>query len=81
MDWNLALELAEEHSVQGVVTERLKESGHLGMPADAWEKLQGNMRTQHLFTLSWRFLRQWSLETTVGDAGTSILDLVWQHRY
>jgi putative nucleotidyltransferase-like protein len=52
LDWNLVLELAEEHSVQGVVTERLKESGHLGMPADAWEKLQGSMRTQHLFTLS-----------------------------
>jgi translocation and assembly module TamB len=34
-----------------------------------------------LFTLDWRFLRSWSLETTVGDAGTSILDLVWQHRY
>jgi hypothetical protein len=32
-------------------------------------------------TLNWRFLRKWSLETTVGDAGTSILDLVWQHRY
>jgi len=34
-----------------------------------------------LFTLNWRFLRQWSLQTTVGDAGTSILDLIWQHRY
>ena len=34
-----------------------------------------------LFTLEWRFHPQWSLETTVGDAGTSILDLVWQHRY
>ncbi len=34
-----------------------------------------------LFTLDWRFLRSWSLETTVGDAGTSILDLIWQHRY
>jgi autotransporter translocation and assembly factor TamB len=34
-----------------------------------------------LFTLDWRFLRNWSVETTVGDAGTSILDLVWQHRY
>ena len=34
-----------------------------------------------LFTLDWRFLRKWSLETTVGDAGTSILDLIWQHRY
>jgi translocation and assembly module TamB len=34
-----------------------------------------------LVTLDWRFLRQWSLETTVGDAGTSILNLIWQHRY
>jgi translocation and assembly module TamB len=34
-----------------------------------------------LATLSWRFLRKWSLATTVGDAGTSIVDLIWQHRY
>jgi translocation and assembly module TamB len=34
-----------------------------------------------LFTLDWRFLRKWFLETTVGDAGTSILNVVWQHRY
>jgi translocation and assembly module TamB len=34
-----------------------------------------------LVTLDWHFLRKWSLETTVGDTGTSILDLVWQHRY
>ena len=34
-----------------------------------------------LVTLDWRFLRKWSLETTVGDAGTSILDIIWQHRY
>jgi len=52
LDWNLALELAEEHSVLGIVAARLKESGHLGMPPDAWEKLQRSMRTQHLFTLS-----------------------------
>ena len=52
LDWNLALELAEEHSVQGVVAGRLKEAGHAGMPVDAWEKLLGRMRTQHLFTLS-----------------------------
>jgi translocation and assembly module TamB len=34
-----------------------------------------------LFTLNWRFIRQWSLETTVGSSGTSILDLIWQYRY
>jgi translocation and assembly module TamB len=34
-----------------------------------------------LATVSWRFLRRWSLATTVGDAGTSIVDLIWQHRY
>jgi translocation and assembly module TamB len=32
-------------------------------------------------TLNWHFLRQWSLETTVGDAGSSVLDVVWRHRY
>lgn len=34
-----------------------------------------------LFTLDWQFLRSWSLEGTIGDAGTSILNLIWQHRY
>jgi len=34
-----------------------------------------------LVTLNWHFLRKWSLETTVGDQGTSIVDVVWQHRY
>jgi translocation and assembly module TamB len=34
-----------------------------------------------LATLNWRFLRNWALAATYGDAGTSILDLVWQHRY
>jgi hypothetical protein len=34
-----------------------------------------------LVTLDWRFLKKWSLQTTVGDMGTSILDLVWEHRY
>jgi translocation and assembly module TamB len=34
-----------------------------------------------LFTLNWRFIRAWSAETTIGNAGTSILDLIWQYRY
>jgi translocation and assembly module TamB len=34
-----------------------------------------------LFTLDWRFLSKWSLSTTVGDAGTTIVDLLWQRRY
>jgi translocation and assembly module TamB len=41
----------------------------------------GTNPDQTLVTLSWHFLRQWSAQTTVGDAGTSILDLVWKHRY
>jgi hypothetical protein len=52
LNWDLALELAEEHSVLGVVTARLKERGHWGMPQDAREKLQSSMRRQQLFTLS-----------------------------
>jgi len=34
-----------------------------------------------LVTLNWNFLRKWSLATTVGDQGTTILDVIWQHRY
>jgi translocation and assembly module TamB len=40
----------------------------------------GNPDTE-LSTFSWRFLPNWSFDATVGDAGTSILDLVWHHRY
>jgi translocation and assembly module TamB len=35
----------------------------------------------YLLTLRWNFTRKWSLAGTVGDAGTSIIDLIWQHRY
>jgi translocation and assembly module TamB len=34
-----------------------------------------------LFTINWHFIRLWSLETTVGSAGTSIMDVIWQYRY
>jgi translocation and assembly module TamB len=34
-----------------------------------------------LYTLNWRFLRKWSLEATYGNTNTSILNVVWQHRY
>jgi translocation and assembly module TamB len=32
-------------------------------------------------TVDWRFLRNWSLATTIGDLGSSLLDLVWTYRY
>jgi translocation and assembly module TamB len=32
-------------------------------------------------TIDWRFSRQWSLETTFGDEGSSFADVVWQLRY
>ncbi len=41
----------------------------------------GSRPDRTLFTLDWRFVRRWSLQTTIGDAGTSILNLVWQFRY
>ena len=34
-----------------------------------------------LLTIDWRFLTKWSLASTVGDAGTTIFDLLWQRRY
>jgi translocation and assembly module TamB len=32
-------------------------------------------------TLDLRLLRNWSLSTTIGDAGSFLLDLLWRHRY
>ena len=32
-------------------------------------------------TLEYRFKRRWSMETTFGDQGSSIVDLLWQYRY
>ncbi len=34
-----------------------------------------------LATVDWRFKRNYSLETTLGNAGTTIFDLIWQYRY
>jgi translocation and assembly module TamB len=31
--------------------------------------------------VDWHFVRQWSLETTFGSAGTSIMDVIWQYHY
>jgi translocation and assembly module TamB len=32
-------------------------------------------------TIDWRFLRSWSLETTFGNLGSSMANVVWQRRY
>lgn len=34
-----------------------------------------------LITMDWRFLSNWSLAATLGDAGTAIFDLLWKRRY
>ena len=34
-----------------------------------------------LLSVDWRFLTKWSLESTVGNLGTTIFDLLWQSRY
>jgi autotransporter translocation and assembly factor TamB len=34
-----------------------------------------------LLTVDWRFLRKWSLASTLGDKGTTIFDVLWQKRY
>jgi hypothetical protein len=34
-----------------------------------------------LVTLDWRFAKAWSAQATVGNAGTTIWDMVYQYRY
>jgi hypothetical protein len=52
LDWDVLLELADEHKMQGVLANRLAEADFRGVPANAREKLQSRIRAQHLFTLS-----------------------------
>lgn len=52
LNWDSLLDLAEEHSVQGILAKRLEEIAFAGVPGAAREKLQARMRTQNLFTLS-----------------------------
>jgi len=41
----------------------------------------GTPPDKNFATIDWRFRRNWSVETTFGDAGTSIFDLIWEYRY
>jgi hypothetical protein len=50
--WDGLLELAEEHSVLGLMAARLRETDYASVPGPAREALQGRIRAQHLFTLS-----------------------------
>jgi translocation and assembly module TamB len=34
-----------------------------------------------LVTVGWRFFKNWQMEGTYGNAGTTLLDLIWQYRY
>ena len=45
------------------------------------EETSLDQNDRYLLTFDWRFQRQWSLRVTRGNVGTSILDVLWQHRY
>ncbi|MFW5739983.1 MAG: translocation/assembly module TamB domain-containing protein, partial [Myxococcota bacterium] len=45
------------------------------------EPSPGQNPDRTLLTLEYRFLPQWTLEASVGDEGTSVLDLLWRYRY
>ena len=52
LNWDVLLNLGEEHGVLGVVAFRLQQMGYDGVPSEARQKFQQRMRAQHLFTLS-----------------------------
>jgi translocation and assembly module TamB len=41
----------------------------------------GQAPDRSLLKLDYRFLPRWAIETTLGDRGTSIVDLTWKYRY
>jgi translocation and assembly module TamB len=48
---------------------------NLGVPAP------GQSPDRTLLVIDWRFVRRWLLETTIGDQGSSMVDLIWKYRY
>ena len=63
----VAVQIAKDISLQLAVV--------LGTPP------QGTNQDTTYGIVNWRFFRSWSLETTFGNLGTSIADVLWQHRY
>ncbi|WP_394842632.1 translocation/assembly module TamB [Pendulispora brunnea] len=49
--------------------------------ATVFGRLPFDQPDRNLATVDWRFRQNWSVQTTVGDKGTSLLDLIWQRRY
>ncbi|MGZ3453870.1 MAG: translocation/assembly module TamB domain-containing protein [Polyangiales bacterium] len=41
----------------------------------------GQTQPKTTFSVDWRFARMWSLMTTVGDTGATLVDLIWSYRY
>jgi translocation and assembly module TamB len=41
----------------------------------------GQIPDRTLLMIDWRFLRRWLIETTIGDEGSSMIDLIWKYRY
>jgi hypothetical protein len=67
LHWDVLLELAEEHGVQGMLARTLEGDGYSGVPTEAREKLQTRLRGQQLFALSltaelFRILRDFAAE-------------------
>ncbi|WP_394832074.1 translocation/assembly module TamB [Pendulispora rubella] len=49
--------------------------------ATVFGRLPFDQPDRNLATVDWRFRTNWSVETTVGDKGSSMIDLIWQRRY
>jgi hypothetical protein len=41
----------------------------------------GQTQPKTTFSIDWRFAKMWSLLTTVGDTGATLVDLIWTYRY
>jgi hypothetical protein len=50
--WQVLLELAEKHGVQGILAKRLEEWDYTNVPSEARERLQSRVRAQYLSNLS-----------------------------
>lgn len=75
------LDTSQTHNLRPTVVVEVAPNVTAEATVNTGEIPLGQNPDRYMLTLDWRFLREWSVRTTVGNQGSSVFDLIWQHRY
>ena len=81
VDATVRVDTSEQNNPKPEVQVQLSRTISLELETVLGQIPWGDNPDQNYVTVDWRFRPRWSLATTFGDHGTSILDVLWQYRY